>query len=118
LVTGERYEPDLFVVPLADGRRPTLPLGQTKPILICEVLSAGSSRHDRITKRRAFQQNGVPDYWIVDGDAEAVEVWHPGDERPSISDQHFVWSPAGAAVAFEIDVAAFFASIADGAPPS
>jgi Uma2 family endonuclease len=118
LVTGERYEPDLFVVPLADGRRPTLPLGTTKPILVCENLSPASSRHDRITKRRAFQRNGVPDYWIVDGDAEAFEVWHPDDERPSIIDQRFIWSPAGAADPFELDVAAFFASVADGAPPA
>jgi Uma2 family endonuclease len=118
LAAGERYEPDLFVVPLADGRRPTLPLGMTKPILICENLSPGSSRHDRITKRRAFQRNGVPDYWIIDGDAEAFEVWHPDDERPAIIDQRFVWSPAGVAVQFELDVTAFFASVADGAPPA
>jgi len=118
LVTGERYEPDLFVVPLADGRRPTLPLGTTKPILVCENLSPGSSRHDRITKRLAFQRNGVPDYWIVDGDAEAFEVGHPDDERPAIIDQRFIWSPAGAAAPFELDVADFFASVADGAPPA
>jgi Uma2 family endonuclease len=118
LASGERYEPDLFVVPLADGRRPTLPLERTKPTLICEILSPGSSRHDRITKRRAFQQNGVPEYWIIDGDAEVFEVWHPDDERPSIIDQHFVWSPAGAAAPFELDVATFFASVADGAPPA
>ena len=118
LVSGERYEPDLFVVALSDGRRPTLPLERTKPILICEILSPGSSRHDRITKRRAFQQNGVPHYWIIDGDAEVFEVWHPDDERPSIIDQRFIWSPVGAGARFELDVAAFFASVADGAPPN
>lgn len=115
LVTGERYEPDLFVVPLVGGRRPPTPLGPTKAVLICETLSAGSSRHDRITKRRAFQRNGVPNYWIVDGDAEAFEVWHPDDERPAIVDERFVWSPVDTATAFELDVREFFASVADGA---
>jgi Uma2 family endonuclease len=115
LVTGERYEPDLFVVPLAKGRRPAMPLAATKPVLICETLSPGSSRHDRITKRRAFQRNGVPDYWIVDGDAEVFEVWHPADERPEIADERLIWSPVGAIVPFELDVREFFASVADGA---
>ena len=73
LVTGERYEPDLFVIPLVDGRRAPDNLKLTKAVLICETLSPGSSRHDRITKRRAFQRNGVPDYWIIDGDAEVFE---------------------------------------------
>jgi len=116
LVTGERYEPDVFVVPLVDGRRPAMPLGTTKPVLICEILSPGSSRHDRITKRRAFQRNGVSEYWIVDSDAGVLEVWHPDDERPAIVDERLVWSPAGAPVPFELDVAALFASVADGAP--
>jgi len=117
LVTGERYEPDLFVVPLVDGRRPPMPPAVAKPVLICETLSPGSSRHDRITKRRAFQRNGVPDYWIVDGDAEVFEVWHPADERPEIADERLVWLPVGAPVAFELDVRGFFASVADGAEP-
>lgn len=115
LVTGERYEPDLFVVPLVEGRRPAMPLAATKPVLIGETLSPGSSRHDRITKRRAFQRNGVPDYWIVDGDAEVFEIWHPDDERPEIADERLVWLPVGAPVGFELDVRDFFASVADGA---
>ena len=115
LVTGERYEPDLFVVPLVEGRRPAMPLAATKPVLIGETLSPGSSRHDRITKRRAFQRNGVPDYWTVDGDAEVFEIWHPDDERPEIADERLVWLPVGAPVVFELDVREFFASVADGA---
>ena len=114
-VTGELYEPDLFVVPLVNGRRPTKPPGPTRPLLICETLSPGSSRHDRITKRRSFQRNEVPEYWIIDGDAEVFEVWHPADERPEIVDGRVVWLPIGAAVPFELDVREFFASVADGA---
>jgi Uma2 family endonuclease len=114
LVTGERYEPDLFVVPLVDGRRAPDNLELTKALLICETLSPGSSRHDRITKRRAFQRNGVPEYWIIDGDAEAFEVWR-ADISPRIIDERVVWMPAGASVPFELDVREFFASVAGGA---
>jgi Uma2 family endonuclease len=115
LVTGERYEPDLFIVPLVDGRRPSMPLGPTKPVLMCETLSPGSSRHDRITKRRAFQRNDIPDYWIVDGDAEVFEVWHQEDKRPAIVDERLIWLPNGTPEPFELDVREFFASVADGA---
>jgi Uma2 family endonuclease len=117
LMSGERYEPDLFVLPLLKGRLRPAGDRNFRPLLVCEVLSPGSSRHDRITKRRAFQRNGVPEYWIIDGDAEAVEVWHPGDERPALIDERVVWHPHGATAAFELDVQTLFAAVADDAPP-
>jgi Uma2 family endonuclease len=116
LVTGERYEPDLFVLPAVSGRRPTVSKTPTTPLLICETLSPGSSRDDRFTKRRAFQRNLVPDYWIIDGDAEALEIWHPEDERPALVDGTLVWHPVGAPEPFELDVRALFASASDDGP--
>jgi Uma2 family endonuclease len=115
LVSGERYEPDLFVVPAIDGRRPPARAAPVRPLLVCEVLSPGSSRHDRITKRRAFQANGAPEYWIVDGDALVFEIWKPEDERPAVVDDTIAWMPVGATEPLQFDVAAFFASVADGA---
>jgi Uma2 family endonuclease len=115
LVSGERYEPDLFVVPAIDGRSPPADAARV-PLLVSEVLSPGSSRHDRIAKRRAFQANGVPEYWIVDGDALVFEIWKPSDERPAVVDDAITWMPAGASEPLRVDVAAFFASVADGAP--
>jgi Uma2 family endonuclease len=116
LVSGERYEPDLFVVPAIDGRLRPAADTDFRPLLVCEVLSQGSSRHDRLTKRRAFQRNAVPEYWIIDGDAEAIEVWHPDDERAALIDERVVWQPHGATAAFELDVRALFAAVADDAP--
>jgi Uma2 family endonuclease len=116
LETGERYEPDLFVLRAEDGRRPSLSDSLVRPMLICESLSAGSSRHDRITKRRAFQRNEVPTYWIIDGDAEAFEVWRPSDERAELVDDRLIWMPSGAATVFELDVHEFFASVKDAGP--
>lgn len=116
LATGERYEPDLFVIAADGGRRPAMRDTLVRPLLICESLSPGSSRHDRITKRRSFQRNAVPEYWIIDGDAQAFEVWRPDDERPALVDERLVWIPAGAGDAFELDVTSFFSSVEDDAP--
>jgi Uma2 family endonuclease len=116
LATGERYEPDLFVLPAENGRRPVLDDLLVRPILICESLSPGSSRHDRITKRRAFQRNDVPIYWIIDGDAEAFEVWRPGDERAALIDDRLVWQPEDMKDPFELDVRDVFASATDAGP--
>jgi Uma2 family endonuclease len=116
LATGERYEPDLFVLPAEHGRRPVLHESLVRPILICESLSPDSSRHDRITKRRAFQRNDVPTYWVIDGDAEAFEVWRPGDERPALVDDRLVWRPSETSEPFELDVREFFTSARDAGP--
>jgi Uma2 family endonuclease len=116
LVEGERYEPDLFVLPAANGRRADDEERLTAALLICEVLSPGSTRHDRITKRRAFQRNGVPTYWIMDGEAEAFEVWHPGDERGMLVDDRLVWHPDETHKPFELDLHEFFASVRSGGP--
>jgi Uma2 family endonuclease len=117
LVSGEHYEPDLFVLPMVNGRLRPAGDRNFRPLLVCEVLSPDSFRHDRITKRRAFQRNAVPECWIIDGDAETVEVWHPDDERAVLADERVVWEPHGATSAFELDVRALFAAVADDAPP-
>lgn len=112
----ERYEPDLFVIPAVDGVLPPSDISPEHAMLICEVLSAGSLRHDRVTKRKAFQRHDVPDYWIVDPDALVFEVWRQHDERPAVVDDLLTWHPKSADSAFELDVPAFFVSVADGAP--
>jgi Uma2 family endonuclease len=116
LALGERYEPDLFVLPAIGGRRPTISAGTVDPLLVCESLSSSSARHDRITKRRAFQRNGIPAYWIIDGDSRVLEVWRPADERPAIIDDRLWWHPQRASDAFVLDVLDFFASVDDDAP--
>jgi Uma2 family endonuclease len=116
LTADSRFEPDVSVVAAPDGRLPTTVGAGSEPLLVCEVLSPGSSRHDRVTKRRAFQRHGVAEYWVIDGDAEVFEIWHPGDERPAVVDERVVWRPEGAASGFELEVRRFFARMADQAP--
>lgn len=106
---GERtmVQPDLFVAPL--GARDWSDLGGL--LLVIEVLSRGTARRDRFTKRRLYQREGVPEYWIVDLDARAIERWTPGDERPEILDTRITWHPAGAQEAMHIELDSIFRRI-------
>jgi len=114
LTPDTRLQPDLFVVPSVDGKRPRADDSIIiDASLVIEVLSPSSLRHDRFTKRRFFQHRGVPVYWIVDPDGESIEVWRPGDERPEVSDERVTWQPEGAQTPFELDVRRFFAEVAD-----
>jgi Uma2 family endonuclease len=108
LTADSRFAPDVFVDPA-----PRLKDWTTRLLLAVEVLSPSSARHDRITKRRFFQKHGVPEYWVVDGEAEAFEVWKPGNDRAALIDDHLTWQPDASVPAFELDVRAFFTSVAD-----
>jgi len=113
ITANSRFEPDLFVVAAVDGRLPRADDGLTPLLLVVEVLSSGSSRHDRITKRRFFQSHEIPEYWVIDGGAEAFEVWRTNDERAALIDDRLVWSPRPDLPAFARDVHRFFKDIAD-----
>ena len=116
ITENARFEPDLFVVAAVDQRMPRADEPITPLLLVVEVLSAGSARHDRITKRRFFQSHGVPVYWVVDGESEAIEVWRPDDARALLVDDRLSWRPMLDVPALEIDVSALFADVAD--PPA
>lgn len=88
-------EPDLFVVPLVDGERPRDWASVAQLLLVVEVLSPSTARYDRQLKRRRYQAERVPEYWIVDLEAHLVERWRPEDERPEILTGTLSWQPAG-----------------------
>jgi Uma2 family endonuclease len=111
-----RFEPDIFVVSTVDGHPPRADEPVTPLLLVVEVLSSGSARHDRITKRRFFQAHGVPEYWVVDGESEAIDVWRPDDARAVLVDDRLSWRPELDVPALEIDVRGFFADVADPPP--
>jgi Uma2 family endonuclease len=118
ITENARFEPDLFVVPAVDQRLPRADEPITPLILVVEVLSAGSARHDRITKRRFFQSHDVPEYWVVDVESEAIEVWRPDDARAVLVDDRLLWRPRLEVPALEIDVSALFSDVADPPPSS
>ena len=107
-------QPDLFVFELPGGQRPTAWKDIGKILLTVEVLSPGTARADRTTKRRRYQRHGISEYWIIDLDSRLVERWRPSDERPEISSDTLSWRPVESAAPFELDLPAFFAEVLDG----
>ncbi len=45
------------------------------PDLVIEILSPSTARRDRTVKRELYRRHAVAEYWIVDPDAQQVEVW-------------------------------------------
>ena len=103
-------QPDVFVVPVRETSEEWSTIRTL--LLAIEVLSPSTARHDRITKRRLYQEHGVLTYWVVDPDARLVEVWHPGDQRPEIVTERIAWTVGPDAPEMGIELEELFA----GAP--
>ena len=100
-------QPDVFVIPHDEAR--THDWSRIRSLLlVVEVLSPSTARADRFTKRRRYQEAGVPLYWIVDGEEQRVEVWTPGAQLPVIESDRLVWHPAGAGQPFTLALADLF----------
>jgi Uma2 family endonuclease len=101
-------QPNLFVIPLVDGRPPR-EFGDVNQLLLAiEVLSPTTGRHDRVVKRPRYQRAGA-EYWIVDLDARLVERWRPSDDRPAILIEQIEWTAPGAPEPLAIDLNDLFA---------
>jgi Uma2 family endonuclease len=87
--------PDLLVLDLQSSRTGSW-AEANRPILAIEVLSPSSTRADRFTKRRLYQELGVPGYWLVDADARVIEVWTPESQFPVTEHEEIRWQPEGA----------------------
>ena len=107
-------QPDVFVAPPVEGRRPNEWHEIGHLVLAVEVLSPSTARADRQVKRRLFQRQGVPEYWIVDLDARLVERWRPEDERPELLTETLVWQPTSGVEPLEIDLGWLFAEVVEG----
>jgi Uma2 family endonuclease len=101
-------QPDLFVVPWRDGGPPRAWSEITSLLLAVEVLSPSTARADRHRKRMIYQSEGVPEYWIVDGDSRLIERWRPGDERPEVLHDTLLWKPLPDRTPLTIDIPALF----------
>ncbi len=103
-------QPDLFVVDLAEAR--TLEWEKMRTLLLAiEVLSPSTARYDRFTKRRLYQEVGIPLYWIVDPDRQMVDVWTPATTFPTVERDRIAWSPPDASIPFTLELAELFKPI-------
>lgn len=79
--------PEILVPDLAGWRRermPTLPENayfDMAPDWICEVLSASTAQMDRADKLPIYAEFGVEHAWLVDPDAQTLEVFVLHDQR-------------------------------------
>jgi Uma2 family endonuclease len=100
-------QPDLFVVPIEELR--TLDWARLQHLaLAVEVLSPSTARADRFTKRRLYQDMGIPTYWVVDADAHVVEVWTPEAALPRVERERVEWIPASATEPLVLSVPELF----------
>jgi len=100
-------QPDLFVVPIADARTGDWTRMQ-RLLLVIEVLSPSTSRADRFAKRRLYQEQGVPLYWVIDGELRTAEVWTPEASFPQVERERLVWQPEAGAEPFIVELSELF----------
>lgn len=110
LEPGTITQPDVFVIPAGgavsddDFRWSHV----TNLLIAIEVISPGSIRTDRVTKREYYMDVGVPDYLIVDVDARMIERWSQGRDTPDVLRDCFEWHPVGASAPLILSLPEFF----------
>ena len=72
-------QPDLLFVSHERAAIRTPANLQGAPDLAVEVLSPSTEGYDRGYKRELYARHGVREYWLVDPDAETIEVLTPGN---------------------------------------
>jgi Uma2 family endonuclease len=106
-------QPDLFIIPQTPGFRPRMFSDVGRLLLAVEVQSPTTARADRVVKRNIFQEERVPEYWIVDPHGRVIERWTPNDERPEILSSSIRWQPNPRVLPVEIDLPHLFAEALD-----
>lgn len=109
LFDHDRVQPDLIFV--ARHRRAIVGAARIEgaPDLVLEVLSPSTRALDRVRKAALYATAGVREYWLVDPEAHAIEVF-------TLVGRHFEPVPQPAALArsrvlpgFEVDLPTLFA---------
>jgi len=78
--------------------------------LAVEIISLGGRNRDRIEKRDLYEQHGVQEYWLIDPEAQTVEVFYLENGRYEL---HGRCTPGQSATSrllpgFEMSVSALF----------
>ena len=78
------------------------------PDLVIEILSPSTAARDRGVKLERYRHFGVPEYWIVDLEARAVEVWlfASGAAGPDVAQEGGIlrWTPIAGGPTLEVAV--------------
>ena len=78
--TGEGVQPDIVFVARERYEMITEAGIVGAPDLVVEILSPSTAGRDRTIKLRLYERHGVREYWIVDPDEAAIDVWRFGED--------------------------------------
>jgi Uma2 family endonuclease len=101
-------QPDLFVADLDAFLTSGKWSDVTTLHLVVEALSPSSIRADRFTKRRLYQEQRIPTYWVVDIDNAQVEVWTPEAHFPVVERETLRWRHPAIAEECVVEVGEIF----------
>ena len=68
----QNFVPDLMVV--CDENIDDMIRCEKPPLIAIEIISPSSSNRDHVVKRRAYQEVGVQEYWIVSPEEQCIMV--------------------------------------------
>ena len=105
-------QPDVIVILEPQHDRLTPKRFHGPPALVIEVISYSSKRTDRLQKLRLYQEEGVPEYWVVDIDQRHVERWRPTASQPDLVTIELAWQPHPDIEPLRIDLPTLFAKVA------
>jgi Uma2 family endonuclease len=106
-----RVQPDVFAVRFRGAGRPPYPYALTDILLCIEVESPSNPRYDYHTKRKLYLGNGVPEYWVVNGDARIVSRFLSVDDPGEVISRQLAWRPAGMDTPLVIDLPSLFEEV-------
>ena len=73
---GDSYfQPDVLVFRADTEGRTESYIAPADVLLAVEVLSPGNPGNDRVIKLNKYAEGGIPNYWIVDGQARRLTVY-------------------------------------------
>ena len=104
-------QPDLFVADPEELRHAQDWSDIRTLHLVVEILSPSSVKADRFTKRRLYQEQRIPTYWIVDIDNAQVEVWVPDALFPVVERERLIWRHPAAAAECVVDLPKLFRAV-------
>lgn len=105
-------QPDGLALPrTADGRHAETFADVGELLLAVEVLSPYSQTRDLYIKRELYQDQRVPDYWIVECEKRVILHWTPDDEKPEIIKTSLTWRPVAAHTPLVSDVVQYFRDV-------
>ena len=106
---GDYLEPDLVFVARERSHLLSDRGIEGPPDLVVEIASPSTAARDRGIKLERYRLFGVPEYWIVDPDAGAIEVWDlaAGVREPVVwkVGDTFPWTPGEGSTVLEVPVA-------------